>query len=168
MTGGVDMISYLHGTTFDIDLTFTDDTVTAEVYIAEVINVNKYGFVEVLVYNGDKHIKRHISHADDLWFLSRYGIIRGIVQDNDQMKISAPQSFKPAYCIAIDEDGVTKFIARTRDNGILTTDITEAWFTFDRDQCSRLVTKLIVKNARAFRIFNIDNDIQIDMYSEEE
>ena len=152
-------MNVIAGTTVDVDEIFCDEQDIAE-YIAQVIHVDEYGFYEIEFVTSDKkNIKRHVSDISGIDVTLIYGNIKGLINIDGTIHICKPDHFDVAYVICTEVDGQLMYYPRI--GKALTTNITEAWFTFNQEQAQHFAAIESIEQRCGFITIAADTKISI-------
>lgn len=162
MSDGVKCV--IHGSTFSITDIFVH-CIKCDAYVAEVTKINQFGYFEITVVESGRKIKRHLSDCNDLDGVCIAGHIKGLKRiDADTYVLDLVNEFEEVYVIRRPcEDGY-EYLARTRTNGNFTSDITKAWFTFNKEQADNFAMRLTMKELIAYETVPVSKQVQLDEY----
>lgn len=162
MSDGVKYV--IRGSTFSVTDIFVHH-VTCQFYVAEVTKINQYGYFEITVLESGRKIKRHLSDCNDLEGVCIAGHIHGLERvDAETYVLELVGEFDEVYVIRRPSEDGYEYLARSRENGNFTFDITKAWFTFDKQQADNFAMRLTMKELVAYDAVPVSTQVQLDEY----
>ena len=163
----ISLCNCIHGYSYHgvgCDILFVNDKLDFnKPYISKI---NRYGFIQA-VY-GDKVVKRHISKVSDIKGIFMTEDLQDIVYLGELgvriVKHRYTRVSSECFVIRTYKDNVLGYVSLTGD---FTTDITEAWFTFDKSQALSYAGRLLLKGLRVYETMSVDDAIELNIYEME-
>ena len=163
----------IRGSTAVVEEMFIDLQQAMDLIFAGYIEkYNKYGFVQINFYDEYKNrkyckkpIKRHVTHSEDVALMWNKFPIKDYYVIDDVIRLSPTTESEEVYfIITADDCGMNAALKFDRTQSMYTSDLTEAWFTFDKEQASRLAAKLTRKYLKLFVCKAASDVVVIDDY----
>lgn len=140
-------------------------------YIAEVIKFNKFGYIGIKVYGKDIIMRRHLSDCEDVRSMIINMPMRNLEFVDGRWVVIHEGKELPSddvYVVRTNGSGKDQaYIARSQVDGFVTSDITRAWFTFDKQQAIKYATRMSLCNMRVYETLNVADIIKLQHYEKE-
>lgn len=146
----------------NLDVIYVDKVNSKMPYVSKV---NRYGFYEIS--NGKRVSKRHISYTDPSDVYKDNDISGLILVDSHYViaRTDLTQTDREVYFIRYIKDDVHYYLSRVPDgNEKYTTDITKAWFSFNKRQVENYAQKEILKSWLPLECVSATEEIQLVLY----
>ena len=159
----------IRGTQAVVEEMFVDSKETFDkIFVGYVEKYNKYGFIQINFYDEyrdkkycKKPIKRHVTRSQDIAAMWEQFPIKDYYILDDTIRLSPEKDSEEVYfIITANEYGETSALSMDRNKSMYTADLTEAWFTFDKEQALRVAQKLTKKYMKLF-VYKAASDIII-------
>ena len=132
-----------------------------------ISKINRFGFVEA-VY-GDKTVRRHIVNIGDARGIFMTEELQDVLHlgslGTKIVKHKFTRLNTECYVIkAYNNDSTYNYVDR---DGNTTSDITQAWFTFNKSQAESYAGRLLLKDMKVYESVSVDDCVNLEIYEME-